>query len=286
MNQRTFAMTCHHRPGRQAALLLAVGALLPTLADAQTTSLDASPSGWRYSATIYAYLPTIGGKSSVPADSSGTPINIDASKILDSLKFTFMGNFDAHNGRWGVFTDVLYLDLGNDKQQSTDFTVGNVGLPVGATADLGLDLKGLIWTLAGQYRIMEEPAFTLDALGGARWLDLRTTTRWNITGNLGPITPPGRSGVHEGTVSLVDAIVGVKGRAALDAERRWSVPFYLDVGTGQSDFTWQAAAGVSYGFKWGDVSLLWRYLAYDMKSSEAITNLHFSGPMIGATFRW
>lgn len=39
---------------------------------------------------------------------SGSPgSNVDASTLLDNLKFAGMGTFDGHNGRWGVFRDVL-----------------------------------------------------------------------------------------------------------------------------------------------------------------------------------
>jgi hypothetical protein len=36
---------------------------------------------------------------------------------------------------------------------------------------------------------------------------------------------------------------------------------------------------------WGDVSLVWRYLSYDLKAG-AIADMNFSGPALGATFRW
>src|SRR6478609_8261634 len=68
--------------------------------------------------SLYGYFPTLGGTSSVPVDTNGTPIEISAEKILDSLKFTLMGTFVAHNGRWGIFTDLLYLNLGGSEQNS------------------------------------------------------------------------------------------------------------------------------------------------------------------------
>ena len=83
-----------------------------------------------------------------------------------------------------------------------------------------------------------------------------------------------------------DAIIGVKGRYTFGESRKWSVPFYLDVGTGQSDLTWQAAVGVGYAFQWGEVSALWRYLDYKFKSSSKIEDMNFNGPQIGLTFRW
>jgi hypothetical protein len=58
----------------------------------------------------------------------------------------------------------------------------------------------------------------------------------------------------------------------------------VDVGTGESKLTWQAAGGLGYAFSWGEVSLLWRYLAYDFKSGNPQQELNFNGPMLGATF--
>jgi len=64
------------------------------------------------------------------------------------------------------------------------------------------------------------------------------------------------------------------------------VPFYLDVGTGQSDLTWQVAAGVGYSFQWGEVLAMWRYLDYNFKSGSDLEELNFNGAMLGVTFRW
>jgi hypothetical protein len=33
------------------------------------------------------------------------------------------------------------------------------------------------------------------------------------------------------------------------------MPHYLDVGTGSSNWTWQAPLGVGYAFDWGEVNL-------------------------------
>jgi hypothetical protein len=41
----------------------------------------------------------------------------------------------------------------------------------------------------------------------------------------------------------------------------WFVPYYLDVGAGDSYLTWQALAGIGYKFKWGETAAFWRYLS-------------------------
>ena len=263
---------------RGGAVLL--GTLISAVASAQSTP-EAGP--WRYGATLYFYVPTVSGKTSVPADSGGTPISFD---VLEHLKFTLMGSLEAHNGQWGAFTDFIYLDFAGDRNQSRSFTIGNIGLPVGTTADFDWSLKGVSWTVGGQYRFVSSPGFTLDALGGARLLDIKRSTNWTITGDLGPLAPASRTGSNKADETLLDGIVGLRGRWTLGAGSPWSVPFYVDIGTGDSKRTWQAAAGIRYSFQWGDASAHWRVLDYQMKSGDLVEKLKFSGPMVAATWRW
>ena len=259
--------------------ILAVAALacLPALANAQ------SDGTWRYRATLYGYFPSVSGHSRFPADGGGSSIDVDSGKVIDSIDGFFMGAFEAHNGRWGLFTDYMYLSLGASRQNSRDFTI-NGSLDVSTSADLGLDLEGSVWTLAGEYRLPSAAPLTLDVLAGARMFRLKPSLRWNISGNIGTLDPLRRSGSYENTSTQWDAIVGVKGRYALGSSQRWIVPFYLDVGAGDSRLTWQASAGLGYAFSWGEVSLLWRYLAYEMKTGNPQQELKFNGPMVGATF--
>ncbi len=270
-----------------AALVFAAGALLPATSTAQSASSAYESEKWMFAATIYGYLPDIGGKLNFPVETGGSSINVDASKLLDHLKMAFMGALDVHNGKWGIFTDVLYLDVSGSKSNTRDFNIGRQGIPASTTADLNLDLKGFVWTIAGEYRLISDPkAWTVDVLAGARMLGVKPTLDWSIQGDLGPIPVAGRSGSKQIDDTLWDGIVGLKGRFNLSDDRRWNLPFYLDVGTGQTQLTWQAAAGVSYSYQWGDVIGMWRYLAWDNKSGKQIEALNFNGPMIGVTFRW
>jgi len=270
------------RRWRNVTAASVVVALMPATAAAQ-----AAPAPWRYAASVYLYLPSIDGSSSFPTEGNGTPINITAEQILDHLKFAAMGSFDAHNGTWGAFTDLVYLSFGSSKSNSRDFTIGNIGIPANTTANIDSELKGLVWTLAGQYRLPSpDPSLTVDMLAGTRMFELQERLRWTISGSLGPIDPAARAGSAELKNTLWDAIIGVKGRYVFGGNRQWAVPFYLDVGTGESDSTLQAAAGISYAFPWGELNALWRYLKYDLKSGNPISDVSFSGPQFGAVFRW
>lgn len=274
------------RYGAVAAFCLAACALLPAPATAQSTANPQEVGKWQFAATIYGYLPSIGGKLSVPVDTGGTNLNVSASQIIDSLKMTVMGTFEAHNGRWGVFTDVLYLDVGGNESQTRDFSVGGSGVPASTTADLSLDLKGTVWTIAGEYRVVSDPAMKMDILAGARYFGIKPTLGWSIQGDLGPIPESGRSGSKEINETVWDGIVGVKGRYAFGDERRWSLPYYADIGTGESKLTWQVAGGLGYALSWGSVFAMWRYLDYNFKSDKKLQDMDFNGPMFGVAFAW
>lgn len=268
-----------HKIALALAVLGMTAGALPQTAAAQMSD------EWRFNAILYGYFPEIGGKSNFPAREGGSSINVDADTIIDSLKFAFMGTFEAQKGRWGFFTDILYMDLGGSKSQTRDLTINGVQLPASVTADANLDLKGTIWTIAGSYRVASDPTATLDVLAGARMLDLEQTLGWTFSADLGP-NQPSRSGNSKIDATNWDAIIGVKGRWAFGANREWFVPYYLDVGTGDSDLTWQAIGGLGYAFKWGDILAGWRYLDYKFKSDAKFEDVNFSGPMIGVAFHW
>ena len=266
--------------------ILVVAALATALAFMAPVASAQTADTWKWQASIYAYLPDISGRSTFPAESGGGGSTLDAETILDNLKMTFMGNIEASNGRWGMFTDVVYMDLGNGKSGFRDFTLGGSALPAGVDANASYDLKGWAWTLAGTWRVASDPASRMDVLAGARLFDMRQTFEYELTGNVGSIPVAERAGAFEGKLSNWDAIVGVKGRFAFGEDRKWFVPYYADMGTGESDLTFQAMGGLGYSFAWGDIVGVWRYLDYDMKSGKKIESMTFNGPAIAAVFHW
>jgi hypothetical protein len=252
---------------------------------ANRPSCAESNDEWRFHAVVYVYLPSVGGETSFPGSGGGSGASVDASKILDNLNLAFMGSFEAHKGPWGMFTDVIYLDIGDSESPSRDFSIGGT-LPVGANASIHYDLNGWLWTLAGSWRAISSSEHELNLIGGARLIDVDQTIDWQLSGNIGSVALADRAGERTTGVSNWDAIVGLKGRAMFGEQRRWFVPYYLDVGTGESSLTWQAMAGAGYTFEWGDVMLAWRHIDYDMKSGKPIESISFDGPGVAVAFRW
>jgi hypothetical protein len=258
-------------------------AMVPVVALAEDSQDD-----WQWALTIYGWLPSMSGDTSFPSSSGGggSSIDVDGSDILDSLKFTFMGMLDVRKGRWGLATDVNYLDLGDSKSRTRALSIGGNDLPASVTAKADYDLSGWVWSTVGTYRVVDQPGNSFDLLAGARLLDLSQTLKWRFDGDLGSLPLPERAGRSEVSDSLWDGIVGVMGRVSFGAGRAWFAPYYLDIGTGNSDFTMQAMAGVGYAFDWGNLTGVWRYLDYDLGSNSPIQSLTLSGPAIGATFRF
>jgi hypothetical protein len=62
----------------------------------------------------------------VAAAGSGDAV-VDASTIVDNLKMAFMGSFEVSKGPWGLFTDVLYRDIGNTKSGLHEIGIAAAG---------------------------------------------------------------------------------------------------------------------------------------------------------------
>jgi len=241
---------------------------------------------WRFAGTLYLYGPSIDASFAFPKRSGTGNIVIDAGDIFDDLNGAFMGAFEANNGQWGVFTDYLYVDVSGSKSGTRNFSIGGVDVPASVTADLDLGIKGSAWTIAGEWRLQSTREATVDVLLGARYLDVKPRLSYGLNGDVNSIPTASRGGSFEIKASNWDAIVGLKARYAFGDRLQWYVPLYADIGAGDSELTWQAAAGLGYSFGWGDVVGAWRYLRYDLKSDQAVQDLSFNGPMIGVTFRW
>ena len=261
----------------------ALGGVAPASALAQSDS-----DAWKWRGTIYLWGAGIDGTADLPAGGTASA-SASFDDILKSLDFAFMGVLEARKGRWGALTDLIYMDLSNSKSgtRSLEFTGpgGRITIPADASLDVNMGLESTIWTLAATYTAVEKSNYEMLVVGGARYLDVKADLGWQASGNIGPLPPVARSGNASGKVRNWDAIVGVRGRAGL-GQSQWFVPYHFDIGTGDSDRTWQALAGIGYRFSWGEAGLVYRYLDYKFKSGEALRDLTVSGPALGAAWRW
>jgi hypothetical protein len=271
----------------RTATVLSAMAFLANPITASAQPRDEVPP-WR--ATIYGWFPSISGSTNLPpSGGEGGGVSVDARDILDALDFVFMAQLEFRRGRWGGFGDLVYLDLSDAKSAVQSFEItgtgGRIEIPADVSIDAGMTLDGDSITLAATYAAVEHDGIELLTVGGLRSLRIDSTVDWTATGNVGPLPPLARSGTAAAGDRYWDAIVGLRGRARLGGSR-WYAPLYLDVGTGDSDLTWQAMAGLGYSFEWGEITLAYRHLEYDFEPDAPLRDLGFSGVALGLSWRW
>lgn len=225
--------------------------------------------------TLYGWLPSVDGelKYDLGGDDSAS---VDAGDILDALNMTFMGTLETRRGRWSLLADLIYLDLGSDRNSSVSFAGGS---SIDTEVDLALD--GWQVGLYGGYSLYDTGKASLDILAGLRYLSIDTEAELDIDGPLDLNLP---SAELSASTDVWDGVVGVRGRASIN--ENWFVPYHADVGAGESDLTWQAMAGVGYAAGWGDVVLVYRHLAWDEGDDGLLQELSFSGPALAFKFRF
>jgi len=260
---------------------------ISTSAQAET---NAPKAQWSFSITPYLWLPNVNGtlKYNIPPGAGGSPdVEVGPNSYLENLQALLMISGEARKDRWSVFTDLIYLDFAD--QDSSVQTINFGGNLVSSSANIATSssFRGIAWTLAAGYAIDTGTDVMLDVFGGLRYFEISASSDWqlvtSVTGPGGVQTFPSTGGVSQ-SMNLLDGIAGVRGRVPIGSN--WSIPYYLDVGTGSSNLTWQWLLGVSYSFRWGGLTLAYRDLFYDQKDDRFLQDLRFSGPTFGVTFRF
>ena len=241
-----------------ASLCFGYMAMSPALAQESSTE-----DRWHFKAAIYLWAASIDGTTR-----RGNEVNVGFSDLFDNLDGVFMGAFEARKSKWSLATDIIYLDVSANEAG----TIGP-GLPVNAD----VDITGWVLNVQGARNVLEDERATIDILLGARYLDVDST----LTLRPGASGPTGTASASD---SVWDGVIGVKGNVNISGG--WYLPYYLDVGTGQSDFTWQGSGGIGYSFKWANVALVYRHMYWDFASGSKLDNLSFSGPVAGVAFKF
>lgn len=224
---------------------------------------------WQFTTSVYMWAPSIMGESAAGGD-----IDISFDTILENLDLTFMGSFGARKGKWGFLTDVIYMDLEDDDNS-----------PLGPLGFLTLDdveLKAWIVTPMLTYEVLQSERFQLNVLAGARYLYMKA----DLTIDKKPPLSPPTTETFSDHGEVLDGIVGVNGHVNLT--QNWYLPFHFDVGSGDTDLTWQAYGGVGYKFKNFDLIAAYRHLRWefddDDKGGGTFNDLYITGPMLGIKF--
>lgn len=241
---------------------------------AAVTAQDAAPKeGLDFFIDLYGWMPNIYADSA-----SGSESEIDLGTILDDLQFMVMAVAGVKKDRWGFYVDVIYLDLEDDNSSTKNLPhlPGRPGRPVNVYTDV--ELESWVVTPTVSYNILEKDKFKLDLLAGARYLYLDVDLQVNL------------DGVRDHQLSksdsshVWDGIVGIKGEVMLS--KKWYMPYYADVGTGDSDLTYNLFGGFGYRFSRVDLLAGWRYLRWNFDDNSALDNMYINGPLVGVKIRF
>jgi hypothetical protein len=272
--------TCVTRLPRviQSALALAALFFAPAVFAANSNAWDGD---WHSSLTIYGWLPGIDAELAVPVD-TGTAVSKSSSSILDNLSGALMFSGDIRKGDWGFYGDVDWVKFTNEDGRFRSIGGANIGGT--ATLNTSWDFKGGLATLAGLYSFYHGPNGYADFIFGGRYLWVKTNVKWDftLTGNGGNVNIANSGHVSDNT-HFSNGIIGLRGRWQSESSG-WYVPYYADIGTGDSDVTSILDAGVGYAFGWGDLGFDWRWVHYDQGDNETVRNVDLSGPSISLTW--
>lgn len=226
---------------------------------------ESDPGKWQWDAMIYFWAASIGGETV-----TGEDVDIGIDSLLKNFNMGAMGTLSAKKDKLSFFGDFIYLDVGNSQSINGNL----IGNPFKLKADL--DVKGFISTFGVGYNVYETAETTIDVIGGGRYLQLDTDIKFSLGG--------GGSRRFSSSDSALDGIVGLRGQSQINDS--WYVDYYADVGAGQSDLTWQVAAGFGYRFEKFDVAFGYRYIDWDLNDFAPFDNLNFHGPYLGAKFHF
>jgi hypothetical protein len=251
--------------GRAAAVLVA-GLCLNTT---PLLASEANPGGWEFGGEVYLWGAEI--NSTTPG---GTSVALPFDDILDNLDMTFMGVFAARKDKWTFATDLVYMDLSHRK----GFTLPEHAVSGSAKAEL----TSWIITPTAALNVMDDGKIRVDVLGGLRYVDVEAKLNLNLDGP----RPDGFAIDGKDSFSDLNGIVGAKSRFNLT--EHWYLGAYGDVGTGDSDLTWQAIAMLGYRFDNFELNAGYRYLdfQFDKGDNDLMDELTVKGPFAGALFRF
>jgi len=246
-------------------LLITGAALLPASGFAADLMPPPEPaSEWTFKIAPYLWMATLEGD----IGQFGLPdieINAPFKDILKNLDFGAMAVAEAHNGTFGVLSDIMYVKLGADDGAS----IRNLDVDIDVTSET---FTGL---LAGEFRLIDAEGGSLDVLAGARLWSVSTDV--DITGDLD------RSASDSAT--WVDPTIGLKSRVDLSPDfffNAWGMIGGFGI---SSDFAWDAYGGIGYQISESTALVAgYRAISVDYEKDDFKFDVIEHGPVLGAVF--
>lgn len=243
-----------------SSALVVVAAVLGTLASAQAA--ERSSDEWVFGAQ--AYLWAAGIETKFP---DGSTNEVKFSDVVENLEMGGMAMLSATKGRWSLVTDLIYLSV-EDKPDA----------PIAPGLELrSAGIDSWIINAMGQYQIARTDSISVNVLAGLRYLWLEVPIKIRQSN---PLEPGTRD--FSPSTDYWDGVIGT--RLVWNLNDKWYATLHADVGTGDTDLTFQAAISAGYRFDRVDALFGYRYMNIDFDDGESLDELTLDGPFVGVRF--
>jgi hypothetical protein len=223
---------------------------------------------WQVSGTVYLWATTY--DNDVTDKSNGNTSDSSASfgNILDGLSGVFLGKAEVQHGRVGAFADLVYMKLSADRTTERRL-LGRIKTKA--------DVSTTAATVAGYYRVVQTKDLDVDLVGGLRYVKVKLDL--DVQGG-----GPGLNA--EASKSKTEPVLGVRATQAIGP--RSSITGYGDYGGfGDGITVWQLVG--TYNYQWKpNVAVFggYRHFAIEIDKPRVSSDVSFSGPVVGLTYRF
>jgi hypothetical protein len=295
---------------------LTMFSLVVTAADLQPVPESPPPppqltSGWTFRAIPYGWLLGLYGNATVKGRTVG--VNLPFDKIVEKsigsggTLLALMGDFEARNGPFGVYADVVWAKLSSsgDSVHVRHFApeiTGALGTSHDATIQLGIAEAGGMYEIAHFIMPHGDGAgipVAIDLIAGGRYWYQKADVSFNLTAGLNiadlVIGARGLAIAKSGNVDWFDPLVGARARLMVAPGQNLFVRGDVGgFGVG-SKYSWQAIGGYSFDFAESNGITYsgiigFRALYVDYVQGAAQTRYAYkilqAGPVIGVGFKF
>ncbi len=87
---------------------------------------------------------------------------------------------EARYNDWSLFSDVVYLDFGDQSGSVDALNYDGERISVDVEGSVTTSFTGSAWTLGLGHALIDEPAHRLELLGGLRYFSIETGAEWQL----------------------------------------------------------------------------------------------------------
>ena len=237
---------------------------IPFVGIAQSTKeKQVTDQSWNFSVTPYLWMTSLKGdmtvlRKDIPVDAK---FNDD---ILSNLKMAAMLHAEAKHNRLSIMLDAFYAKLGADGQLQDKIDTDH---------SVRLRIKETIIEAGIGYSFVKVHGFTLDALAGVRFFNLKSETEFD------------ENEISSRDFDFVDPYVGMRFQ---NVWNKWSIGARIDVagfGTGSEiSYKYNALAGYQFTDLFG-LSLGYQAFKPDYQDTGFKYNIGNEGFLLGFIFK-